>query len=333
MRSPLVSIVIPVYNGSNYLREAIDSALKQTYSNTEVIVVNDGSNDGGKTEEIAKSYGDRIRYFYKENGGVSTALNLGIKNMTGDWFSWLSHDDVYLPNKIEKQIHMHNNYSESKVIFCNTGIIDQNSNIISARNPQRIKYNDLNKPVLHGGINLWKIWIFACSLLIHKSCFITMGLLNEKNHTTQDVEITLLLLYHFSLYHVNEILVLRRDHIESGFYQRKQENREEHEVLMHSLLDKYGIDFFIPSRRNHYSDKKRIAKSYEILGDSNLPQIDVRESFPLRCYRTSCELWPSFFNGSKWKLYIGIKNLNRLFRGIQISKSAVKKLIHFIFKK
>ncbi len=58
---PLVSIVIPVYNGSNYLREAIDSALAQTYDNIEILVINDGSNDNGATEAIAKSYGDKIR--------------------------------------------------------------------------------------------------------------------------------------------------------------------------------------------------------------------------------------------------------------------------------
>ena len=77
MKNPKVSIIIPVYNGENYLREAIDSALAQTYKNFEVIVVNDGSSD--KTDEICKSYGSRIRYFKKENGGVSTALNLGIE--------------------------------------------------------------------------------------------------------------------------------------------------------------------------------------------------------------------------------------------------------------
>lgn len=68
---PLVSIVIPVYNGSNYLQEALDSAVAQTYKNLEIIVVNDGSTDD--TENIALSYGDKIRYFYKENGGTSTA--------------------------------------------------------------------------------------------------------------------------------------------------------------------------------------------------------------------------------------------------------------------
>ena len=86
------------------MREAIDSAIAQTYQNIEIIVVNDGSNDNGKTREIALSYGDKIRYFEKENGGVSTALNLGIKEMKGEYFSWLSHDDVYYPNKVERQV-------------------------------------------------------------------------------------------------------------------------------------------------------------------------------------------------------------------------------------
>ena len=103
--NPKVSILIPAYNGANYMREAIDSALAQTYKNSEVILVNDGSKDNGDTEAIARSYGDKIRYFHKENGGVASALNLGIRKMTGEYFSWLSHDDVYYPHKIETQIN------------------------------------------------------------------------------------------------------------------------------------------------------------------------------------------------------------------------------------
>lgn len=101
---PLVSIIIPVYNGSNYLGECIDSALAQTYDPIEVIVVNDGSTDGGKTASIARMYGDRIRYIEQVNGGVSSALNRGIEAMEGEFFSWLSHDDLYAPRKIEAQI-------------------------------------------------------------------------------------------------------------------------------------------------------------------------------------------------------------------------------------
>ena len=102
--NPKVSIIIPVYNGSNFLSEAINSALSQTYQNIEIIVINDGSCDNGATEKIALSYGDKIKYISKENGGVSSALNTGIKAASGEWISWLSHDDIYSPDKIEEQI-------------------------------------------------------------------------------------------------------------------------------------------------------------------------------------------------------------------------------------
>ena len=103
MYVPKISIIIPAYNASDYLSEAIDSALNQTYSNIEIIVVNDGSKDDGATEKIALSYGQKIRYLSKENGGSSSALNWGISHMTGEWFSWLSHDDLYVPEKLQKQ--------------------------------------------------------------------------------------------------------------------------------------------------------------------------------------------------------------------------------------
>jgi glycosyltransferase involved in cell wall biosynthesis len=78
---PLISLIIPVFNGSNFLKYAIDSALYQTYINIEILVINDGSTDKGKTELIALSYGKKIKYFKKKNGGVSSALNLGISKM------------------------------------------------------------------------------------------------------------------------------------------------------------------------------------------------------------------------------------------------------------
>lgn len=94
--------MIPVYNGANFLNESINSALNLTCDNIEVIVVNDGSDDDGETEKIALFYKNQIKYISKENGGVSTALNVAIKNMNGEWMSWLSHDDLYYPRKIEK---------------------------------------------------------------------------------------------------------------------------------------------------------------------------------------------------------------------------------------
>ncbi len=117
--NPLVSIVIPVYNGANLLEEAIKSALNQTHKNIEVIVINDGSNDNNKTEEIALSFKKKIKYFKKVNGGVSSALNLGIRKMKGQYLSWLSHDDLYHKDKIKKQVDFLNYNDKAQIVGCN----------------------------------------------------------------------------------------------------------------------------------------------------------------------------------------------------------------------
>lgn len=156
---PLVSIVIPVYNGSNYMREAIDSALSQTYKNIEVIVVNDGSNDGGETERIALSYGERIRYVSKANGGVSSALNEGIKNMRGEYFSWLSHDDAYSPDKVRRQVELLRGHS-SAAALCSIKMIDKDSRFISS--PYLLKNVDKGQVIP---------WDEALSRLFSEDCF------------------------------------------------------------------------------------------------------------------------------------------------------------------
>ena len=190
MRSfnPLVSIVIPVYNGSNYVSEAIDSALAQTYKNIEIVVVNDGSTDN--TEEIVKSYGNKVRYFKKQNGGVSTALNLGIKKMKGEYFSWLSHDDLYYPEKIEKQVkeleRVDSKDRDKTILMSNFALIDKHGKIISITGIENI-YNlkngfDSLYPVLTAIVN-------GCTLLIPKKCFDKFGYFDPKLRLTQDYDL------------------------------------------------------------------------------------------------------------------------------------------------
>lgn len=166
MNKPLVSIVIPVYNGADYMREAIDSALGQTYPNCEVLVINDGSNDDGRTEAVALSYGGRIRYYRKENGGVASAFNLGIQQMRGDYFSWLSHDDYYLPDKVQHQIDALQGLEADTFLYGGYRLL-----FMDSKRQQTVlfspKYCDreLSTPlfaVFHG-------LVCGCATLIHKS--------------------------------------------------------------------------------------------------------------------------------------------------------------------
>lgn len=161
--NPLVSIIIPVYNGENFLKEAIESALNQTYKNIEIIVINDGSTDN--TESIALSFGDKIKYYKKSNGGVSSALNLGIEKMSGEYFSWLSHDDLYHKDKIYEQILIakKNNYNENLIIGTHVEIINEDGDSIRKKkqsNKSNLLGDKLFSYILTKNLN-------GCSLLIH----------------------------------------------------------------------------------------------------------------------------------------------------------------------
>ncbi len=211
--APKVSIVIPVYNGSNYLRDAIDSALAQTYPDIEVLVVNDGSSDGGATEAIALSYGDRIRYLAKANGGVATALNAGIAAMTGDYFSWLSHDDVYHPEKVRRQIDAIRDLAPETIAYSDYELIDKRSKSIGKLVFNTIyaeaKLNIPLFPLLRGLIN-------GCTLLIHKSNFEKFGLFDPAYRTTQDYMLWFDMFRGSPIVYINELLVQSRIHANQG---------------------------------------------------------------------------------------------------------------------
>ena len=100
--NPRVSVVIPTYNRAAKVQNAIDSVLAQTFSDLEVIVVDDGSSDG-TGEILAETYGDRIRYYAQENQGASAARNKGIAEARGEWIAFLDSDDRWKKEKLEWQ--------------------------------------------------------------------------------------------------------------------------------------------------------------------------------------------------------------------------------------
>lgn len=250
--TPLVSVIIPVYNGSNYLSQAIDSALNQTYANMEIIVVNDGSTDGGKTEQVAKSYGDRIRYILKENGGTATAINCGIQNMRGDYASWLSHDDLYLPDKIEKQVaflnHVIETYGEEEakrcLIYCATETINSEGKLILRKTG--LQAEQQTPPYVFK--NMMQFTVCGCATLIPKELFEEIGMFDVERKTVQDSDFW----YRVSLtghnyYYLNEYLVQNRRHPGQTSHQLKEEWLKEIVVFEDELIDKI---YAVPSLKN-----------------------------------------------------------------------------------
>jgi glycosyltransferase involved in cell wall biosynthesis len=112
----LVSIIMPVYNGEQYLRQAIDSALAQSYPEWELVVVDDGSSDG--TAEIVQSYSDpRVRYTYQENRGQAAALNRGLELARGEFVTTLDADDWLPPNSLQDRLACMTEHPEFGVVY------------------------------------------------------------------------------------------------------------------------------------------------------------------------------------------------------------------------
>ena len=205
-----VSVVIPVYNGHKYLHDAIDSVVNQTYRNVEIIVVNDGSNDDGKSREVAKRYGSKIRYIEQENRGVAGALNTGLSAMSGDVFCWLSHDDVYRPNKIERQVEYFNRLGRDDVVlFSNYALIDENDRITAAVAMERVIGDKPQLALLRGCIN-------GCTIFVPKKIFDEVGPFNETLRFTQDYDLWSRMSLRHSFVHMSDVLVDYRMHPEQG---------------------------------------------------------------------------------------------------------------------
>jgi glycosyltransferase involved in cell wall biosynthesis len=165
---PLVTVIIPVFNGSNYLSFAINSVLAQTYPNVEIIVVNDGSSDGGATAKVAQSFGRKINYFEKPNGGVSSALNFGLAFARGKYVLWLSHDDGFTKNQIMQEVRKAESIKTSqKIIFCGTIFIGPDGKRIKRISKRILKNRTFTSPAL-----FFDYAIHGCSLLIPREALL-----------------------------------------------------------------------------------------------------------------------------------------------------------------
>ncbi len=119
-QSALVSVIIPVYNGERFLAAAIESAVAQDYRPVEVIVIDDGSDDG--TAEVARSF-PQARYLFQTNRGLSAARNAGIEAARGEIIAFLDADDVMLPNKLTVQAEYLRDRPDVGCVLCRQKIL------------------------------------------------------------------------------------------------------------------------------------------------------------------------------------------------------------------
>lgn len=111
---PLVSVILPVYNGERFLADAIRSVLNQGYQPLEIIIIDDGSTD--MTAQIAQGFTDRVRYYYQSNSGPAAARNLGIRQASGDFIAFIDADDLWPDDKLRNQMNCFEVFSDVDIV-------------------------------------------------------------------------------------------------------------------------------------------------------------------------------------------------------------------------
>jgi teichuronic acid biosynthesis glycosyltransferase TuaG len=176
MNSPLVSIILPLFNAGNFIQETLDSVYHQTYSNWELIVIDDGSTDRGPEIVQNSLQSDSRVILLKMNppsGGPAAPRNCGISQAKGNFIAFLDSDDVWLPNKLEKQLKLMDQFPEIDIIGTNASIIPNGSgNSLLLFRDKRITFSQL----LHAPLSfLGKTYVVNSSVLMRRSAAEAIG--------------------------------------------------------------------------------------------------------------------------------------------------------------
>ena len=169
---PLISVIVPVYNGEKHLSEAIDSILSQTYRATEIILVDDGSTDG--SAQIAKRFSSAVKYCYQKNAGTGAARNRGAELAEGGFFAFLDADDVWLQDKLIIQMAAFYGNPETEVVF---GYVKQfYSPELDEVTKSKLRCTDEAIP-----------GFLPCTMLIRREAFFQVGPFETKWRLGQDI--------------------------------------------------------------------------------------------------------------------------------------------------
>lgn len=202
MDKPIVSIILSVFNGEKYIREAVESILGQTFKKFEFIIINDGSTDG--TADILNSYNDkRIRVAHnKTNIGLPKSLNIGIRLSIGIYIARMDCDDISFPQRLEKQVSFMNNHLE--IDICGTWIksfTDKHTSINKyPANSEEIKC-----------MMFWKTGLAHPSVMLRKKTFLNNNLFYDESFScSQDYDLWVRASKNVKFANIQDVLVARR---------------------------------------------------------------------------------------------------------------------------
>lgn len=210
---PFATIIVPTYNQAVFLGDALDSLLAQTDSNWEAIVVNDGSTD--HTAQIAEEYtrrDSRIRYIHKSNGGVASALNVGLKNARGEWIHWLSSDDLFERQKLAINRLWIKRHPDCNFFFSYFTLLRE----VSGVRERRELWGPLPDPEHQILTLFYRNYVSGISICIKQTAWEEAGFFDESLYYAQDYGQWLRLLQKGQAVFIPEWMVISRNHAAQG---------------------------------------------------------------------------------------------------------------------
>jgi len=180
----MVSVVTPTFNRGRFLPEAVASVLAQTYTDLELIIVDDGSVDD--TRKVLEPFlaDGRVRYFYQENQGQSHARNLALEHAAGDFVAFLDSDDLWAPDKLEKQLAVLRAKPEVDIVHGDEAIIDEQGVVISLENMRRFSGRITRRLLADNSVSI-------TTALVRRRCFNEMGGFDTSVGVADDYELWL----------------------------------------------------------------------------------------------------------------------------------------------
>lgn len=208
---PTFSIVVPIYNEEQFIREALDSILAQTDPDWEALLVDDGSTDS--TPEILDEYArndPRFRVFHKPNGGQSTAINKGVQEARGEWICWLSADDFYYPDKLQLNRKWIQEYPNYRFFFAECQYVYADKSKIDHSYP----WLDLNDEVMRLIFLFRTNFVSGISICIKRETWLRSAGFNENLHYAHDLDMWLRLMLTNRAHYEPQITCSMRFHSE-----------------------------------------------------------------------------------------------------------------------
>jgi glycosyltransferase involved in cell wall biosynthesis len=202
-----VSVVIPVYNNRNFIGDAIESVLCQTLSPLEIIVVDDGSTENNN--DILKKYSKKIIFIQQENRGPASARNTGIRNAKGDFIAFLDSDDIWVPNKMEKQMALFSSNPDLVMVYSRFVVFDGKACENMADWPKSVYSGEIFEKLLAEN------FIAMSSVVVKSLILTTIGMFDESLITAEDTNLYLKIAKRWKIGGVKDVLVRRRNHGEN----------------------------------------------------------------------------------------------------------------------